>query len=163
MRKDVIPLTAGNHPLRLKATTEINGYQVNIPVFDIKIRVIARKNDEQPVLLYVGLGLLLLVGGGVFLLRKKKEVTQEKAAKLSPEQVGQLNELIGMGETEEALEMLEQHLETHQSNKLKDLILLKSSWQDNRRKSNLNVIDPDDANIEDSRIKLALLDIVLKY
>ena len=56
--------------------------------------MIARKNDEQPVLLYVGLGLLLLVGGGVFLLRKKKEVTQEKAAKLSPEQVGQLNELI---------------------------------------------------------------------
>lgn len=157
---DVIPLTEGNHPLRLKATTEINGYPVNIPVFDTNIRVISRKNDGQPVLLYVGLGALLLIGFITFALRKKKQDQKEEETKLSPEQVNRLNDLIGMGETLEAMELLEQHLEAHHSDKLKDLILLKSSWQDNRRKSNLNVIDADDANVEDSRIKMALLELM---
>lgn len=159
---DVLPLKAGDLPLRLNATTRINGYDVDIPVFDTNIKVYARAQPPSRLPIYLGIG-VFFIGSVVlmlFLRGKKQRQEKEKQVKLAPEEINELNQLIGAGEVLKAIQHLEEHLKKHQSEKLKDLIVLKSSFQENKRKSNLNVIDSEDAGIENSRINLALLDLI---
>ena len=159
---DITPLKQGTLPLRLKAMTRINGQDINIKVFDTDIVVFSREEEPRNVLIYIAGGLAILIVGILWFFRKKKKAKKQKAEQIPEQLVDELNQLIGKGDTLKAINRLEEYFDKIGSKKLKDLVLLKSSWNENKRKGNLNLIDNEEEGIENSKIKFALLDLINK-
>lgn len=157
---DVIPLKSGKLPLRLRAFTKIGDVDVNIPIFDTDIEVVSNKDEISQVTFIIGGFItIFLIGFGTFFLRKKKVINQSKDV-IPKELSEELKSLIGNDKTAIVFDKLESYLKEINSERLEDLIVLKSSFNRNKRKSNLNVIDSDEENIERSRINLAIIELI---
>ncbi|MEM1327084.1 MAG: hypothetical protein AAGI23_14075 [Bacteroidota bacterium] len=162
---NVQPLQTGNLPLVMRAFTTVDGEDHNIPVFDAIIEVKSRVTDPVAsppdyTVWYVSAGLLLLFGIGFFIYDKKQPSPSTKKVLLPAALAVDLSEQIGGNRTLQALEKLETYLRDHQSRDLTDVLTLKASWLENRRKGNLNVIDDETESIENARINLATLELL---
>lgn len=157
---DVIPLKADvGLPLRLKASTKIGDADVNIPIFDTKIKVISSKKDTS--IFWIGGGVLLgLLGLLIFFLVRRKKSKEKATQKIPIKLADKWQMLIGHNKTAVVLEKLIVYLKKIDSNKLEDVLVLQSSFKENRRKANLNVISTEKEGMENARINLALLELL---
>jgi hypothetical protein len=162
---NVKPLQTGSLPLIMRAFTTVNDEDYNIPVFDTRIDVTAKAKEVTPPgfnylnMVYALLGVVLLSRIGLTIFRNRGKHAAKKI-ELPISLATDLADQIGDNKTLSVLEQLETYLRQRESRDLSDVLLLKASWLENRRKGNLNVINDDTESIENARINLAVLELI---